>query len=94
MQSAIPPRLILAGRLVAIAGVLLAALFAVVGLDGYEAYLRPPVAIWIALPLPLGYWAGRKLARSAAAFATVVAGLAVAFLVAAWAYWEITWGVA
>jgi hypothetical protein len=42
----------------------------------------------VAAPLPVGYWAGSKLARTPAAWAAILGGLAVAFAMGAWLYWD------
>jgi hypothetical protein len=62
------------------------------GLDLFEFWTRPLIALWIAAPLPLAYWLGVRLARGRLAFAIVLAAMLVAFVFSAWAYWEITWG--
>lgn len=49
---------------------------------------RVPLGLWTALPLPLGYWIGRKVARDRCSEAVVLAGLAAAALFAIWAYWD------
>jgi hypothetical protein len=84
--------MITAARLLVLASVLQAVLYAVLGLDSYEASLRPFIFVWIAVPIALGYWLGAKLARTNASFAVVLFGLFVAFAFSAWVYWDITWG--
>ena len=42
----------------------------------------------MAAPLPLGYWAGSRIARAAPAWRAVLAGLALAFAMGAWLYWD------
>jgi hypothetical protein len=84
--------LITAGRILAAAGVLLAAFYGLFDLDGYPGVQRPLVALWAAAPLPVAYWLGRKLARTTASLAIVVAGLALACASAAWFYWDATYG--
>jgi hypothetical protein len=92
-MSAVDRRLILAARVVTIASLLQAILYGFVGLDNYEWQLRPFILVWMAVPIPLAYWLGTKLARTSASFAIVLLGLLAAFAFAAWAYWEITWGL-
>jgi hypothetical protein len=92
MNASIPNGLIVTGRALAIAGVVQAAVYLVLGFDLFEGWIRPLLGIWIAAPLPLAYWFGVKIARTRAAFALVLAAMAIAFAVSVWAYWEITWG--
>jgi hypothetical protein len=84
--------MITAARLIAAAGVLLAAFYGLFDLEGYLGAERPLVAVWAAAPYPIAYWIGRKLARTNASFAIVLAGLALAFASAAWFYWDATYG--
>jgi hypothetical protein len=46
------------------------------------------LAVWVAAPLPVAYGAGRWLAKTRGAWTAVVAGLAVAFTLGAWLYWD------
>jgi hypothetical protein len=69
-----------------------AAVYFFLGFENFEAWLRVPIALWIAAPLALAYWLGMRIARGHAAFAVVLAAMAIAFAVSGWAYWEITWG--
>lgn len=84
--------LLLAGRTLAIAGAAQAAVYSLLGFDLFEIWIRPLLALWIAAPLPLAYWLGTKIGRGRAAFAIVLTGMAIAFALSVWAYWEITWG--
>jgi hypothetical protein len=92
-MSTVDRRLIIAARVVTIASVLQAILYGVYGLDNFERQLRPFIFVWMAVPIPLAYWLGLKLARTSASFAVVLFGLVVALALVAWMYWEITWGV-
>jgi hypothetical protein len=91
-MSAVDRRQIVAARFVTIASLLQAVVYGVYGLDNYEWQLRPFIFVWMAAPIPLAYWLGTRLAHTRTAFAVVLLGLIVAFAVAAWLYWEITWG--
>jgi hypothetical protein len=46
------------------------------------------LAVWVAAPLPIAYGAGRWLAKTRGTWTAVVAGLAVAFALGAWLYWD------
>jgi hypothetical protein len=92
MNPVTPRGLQTAARILVWLSVLHAAFYLLFGLDGYEAFLRPFVFAWMAVPLPIAYWLGRKTARGPAALAVVLAGLVVAFAFVVWAYWEITFG--
>jgi len=92
-MSAIDRRLIVAARFVAIASLLQAIVYGLYGLDNYEWQLRPFILVWMSVPIPLAYWLGTKFARTSTSFAIVLLGLIAALAFAAWAYWEITWGV-
>jgi hypothetical protein len=81
-----------AGRALAIAGAVQAIVYFFFGFENFESWMRVPLAFWIAAPLPLAYWLGTRIARGRAAFAIVLAGMAVAFALSVWAYREITWG--
>jgi hypothetical protein len=92
MPTAIPGTFVLAARLIAIAGVVQALVYLLFGLGNFEAMMRLPVAVWIALPLVLAYWLGMRIARTQASFRIVLIAMAMAFAMSVWAYWEITWG--
>lgn len=85
-------RLIVAGRAFVIASLAQVVVYGLFGLDGYEWQVRPFVFLWMALPIPLAWWIGCKLARTNSALAVLVGGLLIAFALVAWMYWEITWG--
>jgi hypothetical protein len=91
-MGAVDRTMVIAARLLVLASLLQAVVYAALGLDSYEAALRPLIFVWIAVPLALGYWLGARLARTNASFAMVLFGLFVAFAFSAWAYWDITWG--
>jgi hypothetical protein len=93
-MSTVDRGLIIAARLLVIASLLHAAVYGVLGLDLFEWPVRPVILLWIAVPIPLAYWLGTKLARTNASFAVLLFGLFVAFAFVAWAYWDITWGPA
>jgi hypothetical protein len=93
-MSAVDRRLTIAARLLAMASLLQAAVYGVLGLDLFEWQLRPFIFIWIAAPIPFACWLGTRLARTNASFAVVLFGLFIAFVFGAWAYWGITWGAA
>jgi hypothetical protein len=93
-MSTVDRGLIIAARLLAIASLLHAAVYGVLGLDLFEWQVRPVILMWIAVPIPLAYWLGTRLARTNASFAVLLFGLGVAFAFAAWVYWDITWGPA
>ena len=57
-------------------------------LNGFKPGQALILAPWVAAPLPVGYWAGSKIAQTPAAWATVLGGLAVAFVMGAWLYWD------
>lgn len=46
------------------------------------------LTVWIAIPLPLAYWAATRFATTQRAWAIVTAGLAIAFAGGAWLYWD------
>ena len=57
-------------------------------LNGFKPYQALILALWVAAPLPLAYWVGSRLAATPKAWGAVVAGLAVAFALGAWLYWD------
>jgi hypothetical protein len=87
-QDAAAARLILAGRLLALAGVLVALALFLFFMDNFNSTGQIIFAAWAALPIPLAWWIGRKLARGTAALAVLVAGLALLWTLAAWLYWD------
>src|SRR6187549_42708 len=46
------------------------------------------LTVWIALPLPLAYWAATRFATTQRAWAFVAGGIAIAFAGGAWLYWD------
>lgn len=92
MPDAVPHSYVLAARLLAAAGVVQALIYLLFGFDGFEPWLRVPVAAWIAAPLVLAYGAAMKLVPSRKAFGLVLLAMAMALAVSVWAYFEITWG--
>ena len=92
MGNGISARRIAVARLIAIAGMLQAAIYFFFGLDLFEFWTRPLIALWIAAPLPIAYWLGAGLARGRVSFAILLVAMLAAFAFSAWAYWEITWG--
>jgi hypothetical protein len=93
-MSTVDRRLIIAARLLVIASLFHAAVYSVLGLDLFEWQVRPIIVVWIAVPIPLAYWLGTRLARTNASFAVLLFGLWVALAFSAWVYWDITWGPA
>ena len=55
---------------------------------GFSGAQAAVLAIWVALPLPLAYWVGRRVASTRAAWRIATTGLAVAFVLGAWLYWD------
>jgi hypothetical protein len=92
--TAVDRRLDVAARTLVLASLIHAAVYGVYGLDLFEWQIRPFLLVWIAVPIPLVYWLGRKLARTNVSFAIVLFGLLIAFAFAVWVYWDITWGPA
>ena len=75
-------------RLLAIAWVPLSVWVYFLMLNGFKPGQAFILALWVAAPLPLGYWAGSKIAQAAPAWRAVLGGLAVAFAMGAWLYWD------
>ncbi|MEO8421752.1 MAG: hypothetical protein ABI457_11200 [Hyphomicrobium sp.] len=75
-------------RLLAIAWVALSVWVYVLMLNGFKPGQALILAPWVAAPLPVGYWAGSQIARTPAAWTAVFGGLAVAFVMGAWLYWD------
>jgi hypothetical protein len=57
-------------------------------LNGFKPSQALILTPWVAAPLPLGLWLGSKVAVTPAAWWAVVAGLALAFAMGAWLYWD------
>jgi hypothetical protein len=76
------------GRFLAGAWVLLSCGVFVLMLNGFKPHQAVILAVWVAAPLPIAYGAGRWLAKTRGALTAVVAGLAVAFALGAWLYWD------
>jgi hypothetical protein len=76
------------GRFLAGAWVLLSCGVFVLMLNGFKPHQAAILAVWVAAPLPIAYGAGRWLAKTRGAWTAVVAGLAVAFALGAWLYWD------
>ena len=70
------------------AGVLLSCGVFVAMLNGFKLHEAVILAVWVAAPLPIAYGAGRWLAKTRRSWTAVVAGLAVAFALGAWLYWD------
>ena len=75
-------------RLLAIAWVPLSVWVYFLMLNGFKPGQALILAPWVAAPLPLGYWAGSRIARAAPAWRAVLGGLGVAFAMGAWLYWD------
>jgi hypothetical protein len=75
-------------RFLAGAWVLLSCGVFVAMLNGFKLHEAVILAVWVAAPLPIAYGAGRWLAKTRRAWTAVVAGLAVAFALGAWLYWD------
>ena len=78
-------KLSVVGRLLAIAGAVVAPLFMD---ERFRPFQYIASAVWAGLPIPLGWWIGRKLARGTTALAVLVAILAVLWALATWLYWD------
>jgi hypothetical protein len=76
------------GRFLAGAWVLLSCGVFVLMLNGFKPHQAVILAVWVAAPLPIAYGAGRWLAKTRGTWTAVVAGLAVAFALGAWLYWD------
>jgi hypothetical protein len=76
------------GRFLAGAWVLLSCGAFVLMLNGFKPHEAVILAAWVAAPLPIAYGAGSRLAKTRGAWTAVVAGLAVAFALGAWLYWD------
>ena len=76
------------GRFLAGAWVLLSCGVFVLMLNGFKPHEAVILAAWVAAPLPIAYGAGSRLAKTRGAWMAVVAGLAVAFALGAWLYWD------
>jgi hypothetical protein len=57
-------------------------------LNGFKPNQALILTPCVAAPLPLGLWLGRKVAGTETAWWAVVAGLALAFAMGAWLYWD------
>jgi hypothetical protein len=57
-------------------------------LNGFKPHEAAILAVWVAAPLPMAHWVGGRLAKTRGAWTAVVAGLAVAFALGAWLYWD------
>ena len=75
-------------RFLAGAWVLLSGGVFVAMLNGFKPHEAVILATWVAAPLPIAYGAGSWLARTRGAWTAVVAGLAMAFAMGAWLYWD------
>ncbi len=75
-------------RFLAGAWVLLSCGVFVAMLNGFKPHEAVILAVWVAVPLPIAYGAGRWLAKTRRSWTAVVAGLAVAFAMGAWLYWD------
>ncbi len=55
---------------------------------GFSPLQAAFLAVWVALPIPGGYWVGRRIAVGGAAWWIIAIGLAAAFAFGAWLYWD------
>lgn len=75
-------------RILAVAWVLLSVGVYFLMLNGFKPQQALVLLLWVAAPLPIAYWIGRRLAVTARAWAAIVTGLALAFAFGAWLYWD------
>jgi hypothetical protein len=57
-------------------------------LNGFKPQHALLLTPWVAAPLPVAYWLGAKVARTPAARAALVGGLAATFAFGADLYWD------
>jgi hypothetical protein len=90
--------LIIAGRALAVAGVALGVVPCFIvfyEFDNGDKVFDDPIWVRIALcllqivPLPIAWWIGRSIARTTAAFAVLVAGMALALVFEVHIYWNV-----
>jgi hypothetical protein len=55
---------------------------------GFSPVQAAVLAVWVASPLPIAYWLGRRIAATPAAWWIVTLGLALAFVFGGWLYWD------
>jgi hypothetical protein len=57
-------------------------------LNGFQPKHALILTPWVAVPLPIAYWIGSKVATTHSAWMAVTAGLALSFAFGAWLYWD------
>ncbi len=88
--------LVIGGRVFAVAGVALGIVPCFIvfyrfdsgdEIFDYSIWGRIALCIWSIVPLPIAWWIGRRIARSTAALAVLVAGMALALAYEACIFW-------
>jgi hypothetical protein len=55
---------------------------------GFSPFQAAVLAVWVASPIPVGYWLAKRISRSRAAWWIVTLGLGTSFAFGAWLYWD------
>ena len=79
-------------RLFAIAGSIVALAELIHFSDGYLPRQLLPIALWAGGLMPLAYWVGKRLVKSARSAMVLTAGLGIALGLGLFGFWDVVFG--